>query len=102
MDSHRFLVKEDTLLPILEALANERLTQKQKHILVFISNNQVTATSLARRLSRELVCSRSAVWNNLTSLQRAGLVARDKDRRLFLTIPEIIRRKHENKYLRLL
>ena len=60
---------------VFVSLAQERLTRKQKIILSFLGGGaQVTATSLANGLSRELRCSRSALWNNLHVLQKTGLV----------------------------
>ncbi len=60
---------------MLVRLAQGNLTQKQKQILAFLGSGEaVTATGLANGLSRELGCSRSALWNNLHALQEAGLV----------------------------
>ena len=84
--TNRFLVKEDSLFEALAKLARERLTKKQKQILGFLSENgNLTSTALVRTLSKEMKCSRSAVWNNLNSLKHSGLVENEPHRPLKLT-----------------
>ncbi len=76
-NSKKLLVKEDSLLlEVLVKLINERLTKKQKLIIDFLSKseNKFTATSLVRKLSKELNCSKSALWNNLQTLKKCGLL----------------------------
>jgi len=65
------------LVESLKTLAEERLTQKQKFILLFLASleTKVNVTQLVGVLTEELDCSASAVWNNLKSLKRAGLVS---------------------------
>ncbi len=65
-----------SLAKCLELVLNERLTRKQKYILAYLQHNEhETATQLVKAISSELKCSQSAVWNNLNSLKRAGLVS---------------------------
>lgn len=60
------------------ALAKEKLTQKQKRILVYLiqknEDDTTNVTALVSRLSRELNCTQTTVWNNLDPLKRIGLV----------------------------
>ncbi len=61
---------------VLIALAKERLTQKQKLILVYLkdNDNSLTVTSLVSVLSMHLKCSSSSVWNNVRPLKKSYLV----------------------------
>ncbi|MEK6854151.1 MAG: hypothetical protein AABX60_02350 [Nanoarchaeota archaeon] len=60
----------------LVALASERLTRKQKAIVVYISahSGQTNATNLAVALSKHLNCSLSTIWNGLRSLKSAKII----------------------------
>ena len=72
-----FSVNEKNIEDALLALARERLTKKQKLILAYIQKSWVktNVSQLAPLLAKELNCSESAVWNNLTSLKRALLIS---------------------------
>ena len=61
---------------MLVALAVERLTKKQKHILIYLKSHKesANATNLVALLSKELRCAQTTVWNNVRSLKRAGLI----------------------------
>ncbi|MBI2580372.1 hypothetical protein HYV85_01040 [Candidatus Woesearchaeota archaeon] len=61
----------------LVALASERLTQKQKAIIVYIEAHAepLNVTRLAAALSKHFDCSLSAVWNNLRSLKSARIIS---------------------------
>lgn len=61
----------------LVALASERLTRKQKAIVVYISTHAepLNVTRLAVALSKHLNCSLSAVWNSLRSLKSAKIIS---------------------------
>ncbi len=70
--------------------ARERLTRKQKQILHVLDEWQaLNATQLSRVLSKKLGCSQTAVWNNINSLKRAGLIScgtvKDKGKAVALT-----------------
>ncbi len=71
-----FSVSSYDLKKILIALAKERLTQKQKQILVYLQDidEKINVTNLVCTLSKKLNCSQSAIWNNSNSLRRAYLV----------------------------
>jgi len=58
---------------VLCKLADERLTKKQKIILLKI-NGEKTLTKLVWELSKEIKCSKSGLWKNVNSLIRAGLL----------------------------
>ena len=61
---------------VLIALAVERLTSKQKKILIYLSE-QLEIEKVARLvpiLCQELTCSQSTVWNNLKALKRSKLI----------------------------
>ena len=65
-----------SLAKCLELVLNERLTRKQKYIISYLKQNEhETATQLVKIVSSHLKCSHSAVWNNLNSLKRAGLIS---------------------------
>ena len=67
-----------SLAKCLELVLNERLTKKQKHIISYLRQNEnETATQLVKAISSELKCSKSAVWNNLNSLKRSGIISCD-------------------------
>lgn len=67
-----------SLTKCLELVLNERLTKKQKYIILYLKDNKnETATQLVKIISSELKCSQSAVWNNLNSLKRSGIVSND-------------------------
>ncbi len=57
-------------------LARERLTAKQRKIVIYLEGREerAPATRTVRELSAILGCSRSTVWNSLASLRRAGLL----------------------------
>ena len=61
----------------LVALAAERLTQKQKAILHYLSLNagQTNVTNLAQLLSTHLNCALSTVWNSLRALKSAKIIS---------------------------
>ena len=61
---------------VIVALARERLTKKQKHILAFITEirEPVTVTKLVGLLEERLNCSASSLWLNLKSLRRCQLL----------------------------
>ncbi len=65
-----------SLAKCLELVLNERLTKKQKYILGYVyTHGKVNSiTSLVKSVSSELKCSESAVWNNVNSLKRCGLI----------------------------
>ena len=65
--------------------AEEKLTEKQKIILKRVLAKEETSSALAKNLSREIRCSRSAIFNNLNSLKRCGLVDGVKGQVLKLT-----------------
>ena len=74
MDGERNPLLKEDLGSVIFRIALERLTKKQKHILSFIVSNPCTPTRLSKVVSADLKCSRSAIFNNLHSLERAGLV----------------------------
>ncbi len=61
---------------ILLSLSKERLNRKQKKILHYLYNTKIiiNVTNLVHKLSIELNCSKSALWNNLNSLKKYGLI----------------------------
>lgn len=67
---------ENQLKDALLAIAQERLTQKQKLILNYLKNSydKTNVTKLVPRLAKELNCSESAIWNNLNSLKKSLLI----------------------------
>ena len=68
--SHRELVVA------LQSIATERLTQKQKRILIVIDSldEDLPVTRVVGQLADLLQCSESAIWNNLNQLKNIGLV----------------------------
>jgi len=69
------MTQETNQYLLLAALAKERLTSKQKKILVhLLSSEAQNVTRLVAELSSKLECSDSAVWNNLNSLKRSMLI----------------------------
>jgi Fe2+ or Zn2+ uptake regulation protein len=73
---------------VIRKIIEERLTKKQKAILDFLSkeeNQGKTLYKVVLELSKELNCSRSALYNNINSLKRCGLVANKEGRPLRLT-----------------
>lgn len=62
---------------MLVSLANERLTQKQKKIVLALEKNEhkVNVTRVVPLLAEMLSCSHSTIWNNLRSLKKSGLVS---------------------------
>ena len=72
-----FSVTERNIENAILALACERLTKKQKFILLYLQNSWIrtNVSRLAPKLAKELSCSESAVWNNLSSLKRALLIS---------------------------
>ncbi|MEM5871983.1 MAG: hypothetical protein QW051_03865 [Candidatus Aenigmatarchaeota archaeon] len=69
-------MSEREVLEILLALARERLTKKQKLVIIRLSQNNllVTATRFVSIISEEMRCSRSTIWNVINSPKRAKLV----------------------------
>ncbi len=61
---------------VLSALAKERLTQKEKLILLRLSagHDNVNVTRLVPKLSEELGCAPSTVWSGLKPLRKIGLI----------------------------
>ena len=61
---------------VLLNLSKERLNQKQKKILFHLNKTEEKSnvTNLVCKLSTELNCSKSALWNNLKSLKKLGLL----------------------------
>jgi len=82
------------LFHVLTRTVNERLTKKQKAILLFLSRKENIGKTLYKvvsELSRELPCSKSALYNNINSLKRCGLVTNNHGRPLKLTkVAELI------------
>ncbi|HLC71415.1 MAG TPA: HTH domain-containing protein, partial [Candidatus Nanoarchaeia archaeon] len=71
-----FSVRNLDLLLVIESLCKERLTQKQKQILEYISSNQeeITITKLVDKLTVVLHCSHSTLWNNIRQLKRMEIL----------------------------
>ena len=65
-----------SLAKCLERVLNERLNKKQKYILeyVYSKGRLHSTTSLVKVVASNLQCSESAVWNNVNSLKRCGLL----------------------------
>jgi len=62
-------------LILARKIAQERLTQKQRHILRRLSLSKLENISgMVRSVSSELNCSESAIWNSIRVLKRCGLV----------------------------
>ena len=82
-----------SLLNVLVKFSNERLTHKQKRIIIYLKTNSVNTnvTKLVPKLTKELNCCSSTVWNNLNSLKRAGLInyGSTQDRGRHITITQI-------------
>jgi Mn-dependent DtxR family transcriptional regulator len=69
-------------------LAKERLNYKQKEILKYLSSEAArfkTTTSIVKDLAKILNCSESALFNNVNSLKRSGLVENELGKPLKLT-----------------
>ncbi len=60
-------------IEVLCKLAMERLTSRQKIIIKEVRSNE-SLSSLVVRISRLTGCSKTAVWNNINGLKRAGLI----------------------------
>ncbi len=74
------------LLETFAKTLDERLTTKQKAIVIFLSEHDgKTLYRTVSELSEELECSRSALYNNINSLKRCGLVANSHRRPLRLS-----------------
>lgn len=63
-------------LLLLRKILDERLTQKQKYILHYVHKNPEarSVTFLVKIISSDLDCSESAVWDNVRSLKRCGIL----------------------------
>jgi len=75
------------LLIALRKILNERLTKKQRAVLDFLADDEnrgISQYRAALEISSRLFCSRSAVYNSISSMKRCGLV-RNETGRLTLT-----------------
>ncbi|MBI4020663.1 MAG: hypothetical protein HY369_00300 [Candidatus Aenigmarchaeota archaeon] len=79
------LVKEDSLVLALARVVRDTLTDKQLRILTVLQKEPATASSLVRRLSIELACSRSSLWASLGGLREAGMIEGNRGDVLSLT-----------------
>ncbi|MBS3128733.1 HTH domain-containing protein [Candidatus Woesearchaeota archaeon] len=79
--------KNDELKEAILKICKERLTNKQKKILLYISQleENLVITSLVERLSKEMNCSQSALWNNLNQLKRIGIIVSEKGKSVVLS-----------------
>lgn len=64
------------VLETLLAIGRERLTQKQKLVMITLLDNNgfSNVTAFVSVLSEEIGCSRSTMWNVMNSLKKAKLI----------------------------
>lgn len=82
------LVKEDKLLlEFFSRVVRRVVRDKQKVLLLSMTRegNGVTVTAMVRELSRQLSCSRSALWNNINELKGLNLIECGNGRPVKLT-----------------
>ena len=71
-----FSISTSDLINVIQSLAQERLTQKQRKIILYVRDSveRVPVTPLVQRLVEVLDCSETAVWNNLKQLKNSGII----------------------------
>lgn len=70
----------------IHKFANERLSKKQKRILIcLVKSPRLTASKLAEQLTTVLNCSKSCIWENIRALSRAGLIVYGNGKFVYLT-----------------
>jgi biotin operon repressor len=69
-------IERSELVRALQHMAKERLTTKQRQILLFLSElgGHVPITRLVEMVREVLHCSETAVWNNVRQLQRMEVI----------------------------
>lgn len=71
------VISHQELTTALQAIARERLTQKQKKSLLVINTLQedLPVTRVVQQLVKILACSETTIWNNLHQLKAVGMVS---------------------------
>ena len=89
------------ILSTLEAICKERLTHKQKHVLLFLLEREqhplnekqftlLCANQCVPLLVKRLDCVSSSVWNAFRSLQRSKLISYgNSNKKMFLSLTEL-------------